>query len=333
MPRKPDKRLGRPSKSGASETNEEPPSAPPINEFGSEFAIAKKTEQPAIILHALHVLDRLAALHSEWLKHFHLRLLSGKEGEPPENTGERDTVEDIWSAARTDPYLHGNPLFVRIISDHQSLLDQAEAIAHTSRTSGELPFEQYTRLMDAVLEMSGNLRQVQNDAWNLVANVDPLTGLGNRQAMWKRIRIEAERHSRGDQPCCVAMVDLDAFKPINDHYGHVAGDQVLERVAVMLAAGTRPYDAVFRFGGDEFVLCLPNADVDGAWAILERLRHSIAATAITLDKHGEISLTVSVGIASLAGDHGAECAVEYADQALYAAKRSGRNRVYIWNGK
>lgn len=294
---------------------------------------------PSLALHALHLLDRIADEHAHWLKHWHLRILLRRAPDAGVE-GDADVFPmQAWSEAREDPYLRNHPSFVLLYEKHQSMTAHAETLARAVNAQGEVPVEAYSWFMDMVLDMTLALRQIQNDIWSLVANVDPLTGLGNRQAMWARLRIEADRHARGSQSCCVAMVDLDMFKPVNDKYGHTAGDVVLQTVASLLVSGTRPYDAVFRFGGDEFLLCLPNARPIDAWTILERLRLTVAETPIAIERHGEVKTTrhgevrttVSVGIALLIGDHGVENAVERADQALYAAKRGGRDRVSVWN--
>lgn len=286
---------------------------------------------PSLALHALHLLDRIAGEHADWMKHWHLRILARRPADAGEEAATGLAPMVAWREARDDPYLQGHPSFVLLFDEHRSITAEAETLARRVDAEGHVPAEAYSGFMDRVLDMTVALRRIQNDIWSLVANVDPLTGLGNRQAMWARLRIEADRHARGSQPCCVAMVDLDMFKPVNDRFGHAAGDVVLQSVASLLVAGTRPYDAVFRFGGDEFLLCLPNARPMDAWTILERLRLTVAETPVAIDRHGEMTTTISVGIAPLIGDHGVESAVERADQALYAAKRGGRDRVSVWN--
>jgi diguanylate cyclase (GGDEF)-like protein len=127
------------------------------------------------------------------------------------------------------------------------------------------------------------------------------------------------------------MLDLDFFKEINDSWGHSAGDTVLKTVASMLTASVRTYDTVFRLGGDEFLLCLPSTDLRAAWAIIERLRLKVSVRPIDLKDSDTIKATLSIGIASLERELNVEAALERADAALYKAKRSGRNRVYVWN--
>jgi diguanylate cyclase (GGDEF)-like protein len=141
--------------------------------------------------------------------------------------------------------------------------------------------------------------------------------------------MECERHERGRQPCCVAVIDLDGFKPVNDTHGHTAGDVVLRSIAALLAAGVRPYDEVFRYGGDEFVLCLPSTDPRAAWAVVERLRLRIANWSIPLKSGSSLRMTVSIGVAPLTTDRGVEATLDLADKALYRAKRNGRNGICV----
>jgi len=147
--------------------------------------------------------------------------------------------------------------------------------------------------------------------------------------MARKLAVERERQARNRQPCCVALIDLDFFKEINDTHGHKAGDTVLRSLASLLAVSIRPYDEVFRYGGDEFVVCLPNADTRAAWAIVERLRLRVARWSIPLRGDDRVRMTVSVGVAPLDHDRDVEAALEAADAALYAAKRNGRNCVHV----
>jgi diguanylate cyclase (GGDEF)-like protein len=128
----------------------------------------------------------------------------------------------------------------------------------------------------------------------------------------------------------LAIADLDHFKRINDGYGHVTGDRVLFSAASCMLGQLRPYDTVFRFGGEEFLFCLPSADAAVGQAILNRLRQALAASPVTFDGADHITVTVSVGLAEITADATVGEVIERADEALYAAKRQGRNRVVVW---
>ena len=131
----------------------------------------------------------------------------------------------------------------------------------------------------------------------------------------------------------LVSIDLDEFKRINDRYGHAAGDTCLVRFAALLSASQRPADFACRFGGEEFLIVLPDTELEGAETFAERLRERVAGVRIELGADS-VQLTISAGIAVYPA-HGAEPAelIEKADRALYRAKHLGRNRVVCWTGE
>ena len=154
---------------------------------------------------------------------------------------------------------------------------------------------------------------------------DPLTELPNRLAYWERCQIELARQQRYQTPLSWVIWDIDHFKQINDQYGHKAGDKALKIIASLLQKHCRQVDFVCRFGGEEFVMMLPETARDDALKLANALRHLIEKT--KFNANGQlIPVTVSCGIAELAPGEDAEAVFERADQALYQAKNSGRNR-------
>ncbi len=159
------------------------------------------------------------------------------------------------------------------------------------------------------------------------ATTDGLTGLTNHRAFQERLAILHALAERTDRKYCVILTDIDHFKGINDTYGHPIGDQVLRRVAAVLAGRARKVDIVARYGGEEFVLVLPDTDGAGAESFANRLREEIAALALT-SEHGNFHVTISMGIAEYPKDGRERLElIERADQALYWCKEHGRNRV------
>jgi diguanylate cyclase (GGDEF)-like protein len=155
---------------------------------------------------------------------------------------------------------------------------------------------------------------------------DELTGLHNRRFFEQELKREAERARRFHRDLALVLVDVDLFKHYNDSFGHRAGDEALRRVAGHLAGAVpRRLDAIARYGGEEFVVLLAETDVEGARLVAERIRESIQ----TSDEFRR-PLTVSAGVATALGDGcDAETLIQSADEALYHAKRSGRNRVCV----
>ena len=171
------------------------------------------------------------------------------------------------------------------------------------------------------------IRSVQLELQRLVIS-DPLTGLYNRRALLDRLTQEFERVERHGSTVALAMLDLDAFKAINDQHGHLFGDQVLRAVGEAILGSVRALDIPARFGGDEFAVVLPHTDPAGALRVCERLLKNISALE---PRHGEASatITVSLGLAFVPseGIDTPEDLLRLADDALYRAKRSGKNRI------
>ena len=158
------------------------------------------------------------------------------------------------------------------------------------------------------------------------SRIDELTGLFNRRHFEERLQEEVSRHSRYGEMFSILMIDLDNFKSYNDVYGHPAGDILMSQIGKILRRSVRNVDQAFRYGGDEFVVILPQTAKDDAYVVAERIRGQIAGE---MEKK-PISVTCSIGLASYPSDGvvGSEL-VEVADTALYYAKRTGGNRIYL----
>jgi diguanylate cyclase (GGDEF)-like protein len=156
----------------------------------------------------------------------------------------------------------------------------------------------------------------------LAASTDPLTGLANRTVLFDRLSLEIARARRHAHSVALGILDLDAFKDFNDRYGHVAGDRLLVAAGRALTDSIRDTDLAARFGGDEFVILMPLSDPEAARAAAERIRRAVHEEAAATN------LTVSIGVASTRGEQASlEELMARADQALYEAKRRGRDRV------
>ncbi len=165
----------------------------------------------------------------------------------------------------------------------------------------------------------------RNAELDRVSRIDMLTGLYNRRHLDEHLRRAIAAARRHDREVGVVLADIDHFKLINDHHGHLAGDAVLREVATRLQGTVRTEDALGRWGGEEFIAVLSDTSPEGIAVIAERMRQVIAASPFTLDDGSQIPVTVSIGHTSGCGD--AEILVHRADDALYAAKGAGRNRV------
>jgi diguanylate cyclase (GGDEF)-like protein len=162
------------------------------------------------------------------------------------------------------------------------------------------------------------------------ATHDGLTGLMNRTAILKTLKLELERSKRESRPLAVAIGDLDRFKQVNDLLGHLAGDAVLVEITKRITSTLRPYDSAGRYGGEEFIIVLPGCDSNNAKNIADRLRSAIAASPIRTTE-GPINCTMSFGVTVADGKEATDLdsLIQTADEALYRAKRLGRNRVEL----
>ena len=154
---------------------------------------------------------------------------------------------------------------------------------------------------------------------------DELTQLYNRRALEELLPKEIARSSRHKQPLSVLLLDIDHFKKVNDTYGHQAGDRVLRTTGKLLILQTRKDDLSFRYGGEEFLVLLPNTDVEKAVIVAEKLREAIKRARM-LPTNVD-SCTASFGVTQFNGEDDWQTAIERADQALYSAKENGRNQV------
>lgn len=159
-----------------------------------------------------------------------------------------------------------------------------------------------------------------------LAELDELTGSHNRRCIMRMLDEEIARARRTQKPCAVALIDLDWFKRINDAYGHPIGDEVLRTFAITTFANIRPIDRFGRYGGEEFLLILPDTAPETADRVLERLRVIIANLDWSAFSPG-MQVTISAGITALRADESPDTLLARADRALYSAKAQGRNRT------
>lgn len=189
-------------------------------------------------------------------------------------------------------------------------------------------YQLFTRWQRSTNELLSDLHSA-NESLECLAQTDGLTGLLNRRTMDERLSSEWLRASRMGSGGALVILDIDHFKNINDHYGHAAGDAVIRSIAQAIQAEARGMDIASRYGGEEFVILLPQTDAEGALQFAERMRNRIATTA-AYHETKELRATISLGVAIFsAQDTSFSAWLARADQALYRAKEAGRNRVMV----
>jgi len=185
-----------------------------------------------------------------------------------------------------------------------------------------------TRIGERIIDLERRILQL--------ANTDTLTGLLNRRAFMERMEQEMSRAQREKKPLSLIFADIDHFKRVNDTYGHQVGDLVLQRFTDQLKTTARPYDFLGRYGGEEFLVCLPGTHGLQTGSVAERMRRQIEAMEIMLpDDARSIRITASFGTASCSIEPGGnvDLLIKKADDALYRAKEEGRNRVCVADDK
>lgn len=164
-----------------------------------------------------------------------------------------------------------------------------------------------------------------------LATTDELTGLSNRRVFMQELNTEVSRARRYNLAFSLLMIDIDHFKWVNDSHGHPAGDAVLKSLAKILNGQVRQVDIAARYGGEEFAIILPETNIDGARIVGERIRTAVANSPFLINNKKKVGVTVSIGIACFPQcAQSIELLIERADQALYTAKKEGRNRVFLY---
>jgi len=215
----------------------------------------------------------------------------------------------------------------------ESLAGVVREMVEETRTVQALVQQTQTRLQDEhsrATELNARVGELETELRRLAEEVstDQLTQVANRRGMLAAFDAEKSRLERAGGSLAVGLLDIDNFKRLNDELGHAAGDVALKSLAAVVSKTLRPSDVVARFGGEEFVVLLPDTAVDEGQQILTRLQRSLSG-GLFMHENKPIFVTFSAGVTDYRAGEALELALERADQALYEAKRSGKNRTCI----
>ena len=236
-----------------------------------------------------------------------------------------------WYSGKAPEKLRSHPGFIALGEEHQRMHHLARLLLIASDAGNPvatLDFDNFTNALERLrLEILSLERELEDSLFNR----DSLTGAITRFGILPTLREQQELVKRHAQLSYITMMDLDNFKAVNDLHGHHAGDCVLSASVRYLIKNLRPYDKVFRYGGEEFLICMPYTDPTPVHDRIDELRKGIAALEIGIDEKEPIHISASFGLTPLDPDIPVEASIDRADKALYAAKSAGRNCVRIWD--
>ncbi len=270
--------------------------------------------------------------HGAWIHGIHTMLICRTAPADADFEPDAHLHSDLgrWFREEPNEYIRRHPEHAAAAEHHRRIHAVARDLCKAVRDGTKITPTEYEAFVEAVGRLDKSMEMLAKELWDLLRYIDPLTGMSTRFAMLPRLKQERERVRRTGFPCSLCMVDLDLFKSINDTYGHQAGDGVLEAVSGYFLRNLRKYDHIYRYGGEEFVLVLPDTRPDAARPVVERLRKGLAGLEIQIPDGPHLHMTASFGIAPLMPDLSVGDSIEHADAAMYEAKEAGRNQVRVW---
>lgn len=276
-------------------------------------------------------LEHAEESHRRWLRTLHGGLVCG-HGFGPEvldADAHRRCRFGQWYYLDDGTLLRDHPEYLALEVLHRVMHDSAREVARAHQTGQQVPDALYDMFMDRQELFAESVLTLRDRLREYLFSFDTLTGVMTREPFLSLLAAQMERSRRGGEPAVLAMLDLDHFKRVNDTYGHLVGDRVLGELGQFLSRNLRRYDLICRYGGEEFLACLPGVLLAEARAILDRLRQDLAGHDIPVDGSA-LRVTASVGLAALLPDQDSDVSIGHADEALYAAKAAGRNRVICY---
>ena len=255
--------------------------------------------------------------------------------------GENRASHKLAAASDTDDFgarpINTDEFIFRIraaairLKSQERLLQERDFFRNAAKQEEELSsriLDQHVILKEAFqnIEVLNKELEDTNRKLEQVARFDILSGLYNRMSLFSAMEVEIERTLRTKTPLSGIMIDIDNFKDINDHFGHIYGDEVIAEIGRRLVEHLRKYDQAGRYGGEEFYIVLPNTNLHQAYIIAERFRENLAETPVVVEATA-IPITASFGIAEFRAGETRENWIARSDRNMYVAKQSGRNRV------
>ena len=250
----------------------------------------------------------------------------------------RDVADDAhrqcrfgqWYYGSVAPHFRTHAVFAAMEVEHERMHRLAAELLKSSASAMRIAPEDYDDFANAIDRVRLEIHTLQRELEESLVHHDSLTGAESRLDMLTSLGEMRELGKRRHQPCCMALMDVDDFKGVNDTHGHLIGDEVLKASVRYLRGHLRPYDHVFRYGGEEFLILLPDTDLETGRLTIERIREGLAAAPLAQDGQMAVHATASFGVAAVDPDATIEESLDRADKMMYAAKDSGRNCVRVW---
>jgi diguanylate cyclase (GGDEF)-like protein len=288
---------------------------------------------PGQLRDVLEQLEQAGDDHVRWHNRFTRTLVCRLAADSPDlgEDGHRHCRFGEWYYDRSPGELRAHPAFLAIEAEHRRMHAIAARILQRSAVEGAVSEADFDEYSDARARLLLELESLRRSIEGLLGSRDPLTGAHRRADLLGDLRESLALVRRSVTECCIAFMDLDRFKAINDTHGHRVGDEVLAGAVRYVTEHLRPFDKIYRYGGDEFLVSMPGTDLSAGRTVIERVRQGLARATLARRGTKRIRVTASFGIAPLEADASVEESIDNADRALLAAKATGRNRSCCWD--
>lgn len=279
---------------------------------------------------AIAELDQAIVSHEQWYKSLLRILISRVPAEPADlrPAAHQHCRFGQWYGNVSTTLLRDHPAFISLGDAHEKMHVYARTLLQLVSDNKPVTTGQLDQFENALDKMRLEIQSLRHELSEVIQSQDPLTGAQNRAGLLPWLREQQALSQRRGQQCALTMLDLDHFKQVNDQYGHLTGDKDLISTVQCLQTILRPYDRIYRYGGEEFLLCMPGTTPEEAREVAERMCHAVAAQRIQIEGSNKIlQVTASLGVAMLDPSRSVEASIEAADTAMYRGKKSGRNCV------
>jgi len=295
--------------------------------------VVGETMSPGEIRNAISILDQALFNHIQWTDALNITLIchlrpDARDLDPESH---RECRFGQWYYSEEASVVRNNPNFQELEEAHKLMHQRAAHLLTLSSQRQEIPMTDYEQFTHELKRLRLEIETLKRELEDEIYNVDSLTGATSRVGMLTKLREQQELVKRKLESCVIVMMDIDKFKAVNDKYGHLVGDKALMTFAHHVMRHTRPFDRLFRYGGEEFLLCAPHTDIETAHKMIERIRVGLSEIDILCDGFPPFHITASFGMTVLDPDVPVSECIDRSDLATYAAKERGRNQTAIWD--